>query len=292
MASLEEASRLKSLPPEIFNRILGYVLDPIQSKVCSSPPKFRAYRFDTAILRVNKAIHTVAKTDLHYSISWLRFDVNWDAFLIDPYWLGIPYIAIDRQDTPKTLPYPYGGDSQRRSLKQQAPPGRVSVRVKFQFPPAQSRLQKIARARCFDPQFGILASLLVLDSDFDKFIRVVRLNDLAYCRRVLPTTNTSNKVLATRSDEGIVFDVQIRPGQQLQQYEHIVDCLVPLSGPFHEVTITGYRDDDFVVALASTIGLRRPGQERREQIIHHKSQTHLEGIGSIMSLNFLGDRHL
>jgi hypothetical protein len=88
MSSAAASSLFESLPPELFNRVLSYVLEPVVNEEAST--KFRGYQFDTAILLVNKAIHALAKGYLHHSISWIRLDLNWDGFLIDPRWLGIP----------------------------------------------------------------------------------------------------------------------------------------------------------------------------------------------------------
>jgi hypothetical protein len=88
MSSATSLSLLESLPPELFNRVLSYVLVPIEE--FTAPTKFHGYRFDTALLRVNKAVHALAKSYPHHSISWVRLDVNWDAFLIDPHWIGVP----------------------------------------------------------------------------------------------------------------------------------------------------------------------------------------------------------
>jgi hypothetical protein len=81
-------SHLESLPAELFNRVLSYVLEPETTPELND--KFRGYRIDTAILRVNKAIYVLVKGYPHHSISWIRLDLNWDAFLIDPHWIGIP----------------------------------------------------------------------------------------------------------------------------------------------------------------------------------------------------------
>jgi hypothetical protein len=88
MSSAAAPSLLESLPPELFNYVLSYVLEPIDNT--ETPTQFRSYRFDTALMRINKAIHALAKSYLHHSISWARIDVNWDAFLIDPHWIGVP----------------------------------------------------------------------------------------------------------------------------------------------------------------------------------------------------------
>ena len=86
MASATSPSLLESRPPELFNRVLGYVLQPESTPEMKD--KFRGYRIDIAILRVKKAIHALARGNMHHSISWIRLGVNWDAFLINPHWVG------------------------------------------------------------------------------------------------------------------------------------------------------------------------------------------------------------
>jgi hypothetical protein len=53
MSSTVAPSLLESLPPELFNRVLSYVLEPIDHT--ETPTQFHSYRVDTALLRVNKA---------------------------------------------------------------------------------------------------------------------------------------------------------------------------------------------------------------------------------------------
>jgi hypothetical protein len=101
---------------------------------------FNTHRFDTAILRVNKAIHRLARSHLHHNLTWIRFDINWGSFLIDPHWLGIPYIAIDRKDTQCEISYPYVSYVERRSSNQQTLEGNISVHIKF--PPPATDTQK------------------------------------------------------------------------------------------------------------------------------------------------------
>jgi len=290
MSTTRSVSRLEALPSEIFNSILSYVLDPTQSLVPESSTAFRSYRFDTTLLRVSKGIHDVAKSYLHHSLSWIRFDINWRTLLIDPHWLGIPYITIDCADEPKARPLKYSNEPMRRSPKQQAPPGRIAVRIKF--PTPSSPGQKKIRAQCFNSPFDSCISALVLEQDVSRFMTILRMNDLAYCGRLLPDEKTSIKALTTRSDEGMSFDIQIQPNQELKRYKHLVDFFKVFCGPFHQVNITGHKDAAHAGQVAEHMELRWPNQDRRKAILAFKCQTHWEGIKYMMVLKYCGDEAL
>jgi hypothetical protein len=102
MATPESTSRLEALPAELFNRVLSYVYDPEQCEIQESNTKFRGYRLETSLLRVNKAIHELAKSYLHHALSWVRLDINWGAFIIDPRWVGVNYILLNHANLPKS----------------------------------------------------------------------------------------------------------------------------------------------------------------------------------------------
>lgn len=280
-------SLLEALPPEIFNRILSYIFDPAQSEVPETTTSFRSYVFDTALLRVNKALYELAKSYLHLSLSWIRFDINWGAFLIDPHWLGIPYITIYRADAPRVLPFPYAGDTKRRTPNQQVPHGRLIVRIKFPQPTTQ--MQAEIQAACSKFPFGSFMSVLVLERDFDRFIDVLRMNDLGYCRRVLPDTGTSSKVLSVRSLEGLSLDISIRAGLEESRYKHLLRRVAILSGPFHQLTVEGHADPASAATLVSKVEMRIQGLDRKLQIMKGKDSTYHQAIKYLLKLKYQGD---
>jgi hypothetical protein len=65
---LNHTSRLEALPAELFDRVLSYVYDPEQCEVRESDTNFRGYRFEISLLRVNKTIHELANSYLHYKL--------------------------------------------------------------------------------------------------------------------------------------------------------------------------------------------------------------------------------
>jgi len=291
MSITRRISSFEALPPEIFNHVLGYLFDPATCKIKEpSTAASYSYRFDVAIFRVSKAVHSLAKSHLHHSLSWIRFDFNWDAFLIDPHWVGVPYISIDCMDTAQVLQCPYAGNPVRRSPKQQAPPGRVAIRIKF--PPPTTTVQKDIRKKCFTNIFGSSMSILVLEQDIKGFMTVLRMNDLAYCRRILPNTNVPTKVLNTHSDEGMSFDIVVPPHLELKRYQHLVQHFQDMQGPYHEMTITGHSIPALALQTSMIATQRYPYEERRLQILDAKTRTYVEGIGFILLLKHRGDKCL
>jgi hypothetical protein len=208
-------SRLEVLPSETFNRVLDYIFSPADCKVPENPTTFGIHRFHTAILRVNKAIHRLAKSHLYHNLTWIRFDINWGSFLIDPHWLGIPYIAIDRKDTQFEISYPYASHVERRSPNQQAPEGNISVHIKF--PPPATDTQKDIWNNCVQSPDSSM-SLLVPAEDFDPFMDVLRMNDLAYCCR-----RWRDLLKDGGSGKGVSFDIDVRPGQEKKGYKRLLD---------------------------------------------------------------------
>jgi len=283
-------SLLEALPPEIFNRILRYIFDPAQSEAPETTTSFRSYVFDTALLRVNKAVHELAKSYLHLSLSWIRFDINWGAFLIDPHWLGISYITINCVDAPRVLPFPYSGNTKRRTPNQQVPHGRLTVRVKFPQPTTQTQTE--IQATCSKFPVGSFMSVLVLERDLDRFVDVLRMNDLGYCRRVLPDADTSSKVLSMRSVEGLSLDIKIRAGLEASRYKQLLRRVAVLSGPFHQLTIEGHTDPAFAATLVSKVEMRIPGLDRKLQIMKGKNSTYHQAIRYLLKLKYQGDRFL
>jgi hypothetical protein len=260
------------------------LLDPATCEIPDSPSAFRSYRSETAILRVSKSVHDLAKGHLHYSLSWIRFDINWDALPINPSSIGVPYIDINRADTP------YSGDLRRRSYNQQAPPGRLVVRVKF--PPPKSLAQMAIKVPCFNSPFAAFTSLPVLERDLAQFLRVFRMSDMAYCEHMLPTAQTSKKVLTTRSDDGLSIKILIPSGLALKKYKHLLEKFRLFYGPFHHLTITGHEDPTHAAFIAAKVELRVPQSDRRAQVMGSSARSSMKIVKDIMGLKSRGDKHL
>jgi hypothetical protein len=123
------------------------------------------------------------------------------------------YITIDRVELAKSLPYPYSGDSKRRSVKQDAPKGRIHARITF--PPPETKSQMEIKKRCFHSPFASYMSLLVLAEDISLFLLVARMNDLAYCNRAPPIKNPLASLLMAVSRYGLSIDIRVTPGYQV-----------------------------------------------------------------------------
>ncbi|KAF2826613.1 hypothetical protein CC86DRAFT_258435, partial [Ophiobolus disseminans] len=173
---------------------------------------------------------------------------------------------------------------------QDAPPGRIAVRIKF--PPPVSGEQKKIRNQCFNSPFVSFMSILILEENIDSFLLALRMNDLAYCERILPRASLPTKRLSTRSTEGMAFDIQVFPGQEPKRYRHLISKFSMFQGPFHEMYITGSGDKKHAQAVALTAGLRLPTQDRRQQILDAKQQTYTEGIKLLIYLKHRGDMYL
>lgn len=273
MTTNSSVSRLESLPGELFNCILSYVFDPACSTIPESASRFRGYRFDTALLRVNKIIHQLAKSYLHASLSWVRFDINWESFLIDPHWLGVSYIIINRPNSPKRLPF--SNDSvQRRSTTQDVPTGRLHVRIAF--PLARTPTQGKIKEQCFNTPTTSSMSLLVLEADFKKFIRVLRMNDLAYCYR-----SGGNVPVEMLCHLAMSFNIHVTFGQEHAKSKHLVCQFGVFSGPTHKFIVSAA---PMAKVLPSLIG---PFDSEAARV-----QTFWEAIAHLFHLKRQGDEHL
>jgi hypothetical protein len=267
-----------------LNRVLDYIFSSADCKVPENPTTFSVHRFHTAILRVNKAIHRLARIHLHHNLTWIRFDINWGSFLIDPHWLGITYIAIDGKDTQCEISYPYVSYVERRSSNQQTLEGNISVHIKF--PPPATDTQKETWNKCVQTPDSSMP-LLVLAEDFDPSMDVLRMNDLAYCCRRwgdLPKDGGSGK--------GVSFDNNFRPGQEEKGCKRMLDRFQEFHGPFHKLTIFGHHDSMHSALVTEKVELCFCNHRRERQIIDAKEETYFTAVRHILYLKHCGDEHL
>jgi hypothetical protein len=218
MSTLTSTSNLEALPAELFNRVLSYIFDPHECEIEDSNTEFGGYRFETSLLRVNKIVHRLARSYMHHALSWVRFELNWGAFAIDPRWLGVKYLNIGHTKATKSLPNT-SPDLGLRLVPQQAPPDRL--RIKVEFPHAEHQAQKEMTSLVKSSTHTSM-SLLVLEKDLACFMQVLRMNDLAYCRRNFPGTLISDDTIASRGIHGIKSEVIVTLGQQLKRYQHLI----------------------------------------------------------------------
>ncbi|KAF1918611.1 hypothetical protein BDU57DRAFT_443082, partial [Ampelomyces quisqualis] len=283
MSGVGAASLLEALPPEIFNAILGYIFSPRESIAPPTATTFRGYRFNTSILRVNKAINRLAKSYLHLGLAWVRLDINWHAFLIDPHWLGVPYITLNRTNSCKVIPYPYVHGYRQRLVDQDAPTGRIAVSIRY--PPPVTVGQQEIRILCFPSPSCLSMSVLVLEAHFCKFMQVMRMNDLAYTKRSYTSISDAERTL---------IQVRIPRGQETKRHSDLVKRFSVYLEPYCNLSTmfvpSGYLSQWSSTSLSDTKHVL-PGS-LQQQILHSKTRTKFEGVGLVMFLKFKGDKYL
>jgi hypothetical protein len=142
---------------------------------------------------------------------------------------------------PKVLPLVYGGDNKVRSVKQDVPDGRISARISFLLPTTNA--QKVMKKACSHSPFGSRMRLLVHENDINRFLVILRMNDLAYCDRLPPVKNEVASLQIAVKQYGISFNIQVTHGYQIAKYKHLIDMFNMFFGPYHECSIAGYTDE-------------------------------------------------
>ena len=288
-------SHLEALPAELFNRVLSYVFNPYDCEIEESNTTFGGYRFETSLLRISKTIHELAKSYVHHMLSWIRFDINWGAFAIQPHWLGVKYINIRHVKAAKTLPDEYLNLS-LRPVPQEAPAGRLHIKIEF--PHASDKTQEDV-TRMVKSDANISMSLLVLEKDLPGFMQVLRMNDLAYCHRKFPGTTISNGVRARPGVHGMKSEIVIAHGQQLERYQHLILEFHVMWNVLHRTAITGHADSHLAKKSADFIQGQHEHQAR-ESVGFSKADMNAklpielmgEGISSLLWLKHRGDEYL
>jgi hypothetical protein len=130
--------------------------------------------------------------------------------------------------------------AQRRSLRQDVPTGRIHVKIEF--PPFETEDQRALLQERIVAFGADTMSVLVLEKDFPDFIRVVRLNDLAYCQRVSPGPRGSHFHWSVEELLGMCYKINVGVGLQLAKYRHLLECFRDLHGVNHRCVINGTED--------------------------------------------------
>lgn len=251
-------SHLESLPAELFNRVLSYVFNPHDLEIEESNTTFGGYCFETSLLRTSKSIHQLVKSYVHHTLSWIRFDINWGAFAIQPHWLGVRYINVRHVKAAKILPDGYLNLS-LRPLPQQTPGGRLHIEIES--PHASSEAQEEV-TRIVKDDANVSMSLLILEKDLHGFMQVLRINDLAYCHRNFPGTTISDGVHARPGVHGIKSEIAVARGQQLERYQHLILEFHVMWNILHKTTIAGHADSHLAKKSADFIQGQHEHQAR------------------------------
>jgi hypothetical protein len=193
-------------------------------------------------MRVNKAIHELAKSYLHHVLSWIRCDINWGTFIIDLRWAGVDYILLDYVNLPKSLlraPL----TSSVRSTPQQAPPGRLHVRIDF--PPATSPAQ-IEMVNYVKNNTHMTMYILVLEKELAGFMMILQTNDVTYCHRFHPGALLAPKV---RAVPGISSEITIAPDLKTKRYKQMLEDVATLQGELHKTKVTVHEDNGYATSV-------------------------------------------
>jgi hypothetical protein len=135
-------------------------------------------------------------------------------------------------------------------------------------------------------------SLLIRAEDLRTFLRVVRMNDLAYCNRAPPIKQPLASLQMAVKNYGISFDIRVIPGYQVARYEALVDMFKGFTGPYHEGMITGHDDESQAQDVIRQIQLSRRVVKGQLHQQDHQSRTYLEAVSHILYLKTLGDKYL
>lgn len=218
-------SRLESLPGEIFNWILAYVLEPKRNTDPMSDSSFTRHKIDTAILAVNKNCHRLGRSYLHHTVPWVRFELNTGLF-IDPRWLEIPHMVINHKYVSKDTQW-CGKQKTRvssslslnpREYAQDAPQGRVCIMLMF--PGANTRRQeRIGRMMDSDRFKKNPLTLLITEDYLKPVMHLLRMHEMAYCQWA---DNTSLAATQATSCDGIKVYARVATGLQWKQYAGIL----------------------------------------------------------------------
>jgi hypothetical protein len=221
MATQSQISRLESVPGEVFNNIIGHILDPCENELDSDVHGFCRYSFNTSILCTNRNIHSLARSYLHNGLAWVRIDVNWPSFLVDPRWVGVRYISITQTPRARNMSRHAGYDVNWQLHRQDHPNGFVYMNLRFPRPINEEQLRKIETCVTDNMPSNAEMRLLVLRRDLPEFLRIVRLNELVY------NGATSSSTLSTPLE---VLSY-IMPGQERFTDEDVWSMLQVLERP-------------------------------------------------------------
>jgi hypothetical protein len=142
-------------------------------------------------------------------------------------------------------------------------------------------------------------SLLVLEKDLACFMQVLRMNDLAYCRRNCPGTLISDDTKASRGIHGIKSEVIVTSGQQPKRYQHLILEFQIMRDLLHKTKVVGHADNNLAKKSEDYIQQQHIYKERIELSLsktgmNQKLSIEVMGevIASLMWLKHRGDEYL
>ena len=170
--------------------------------------------------------------------------MNHTFLFIDPRWVGVPFISITharvtKQDTQFS--------AHHRLNVQEPPSGQLQVSLRF--PERTTDKQSIPN----DIQELNPLYIVILKGHFAEFMRCIRMNDLAFCHRILPGQQNEKGIIATTGLHGMRYQISVTPNQTLAKYEPLLEVFRNLHGPLHTCKITGSEDSHLAASIIQSI---------------------------------------
>ncbi|KAI4177318.1 MAG: hypothetical protein LQ346_007699 [Caloplaca aetnensis] len=212
---------LNRIPVEIQRNIYAYLLE--SDSVRQQPHKhlIRSYRFETAILSVNKHIHQISHDVLYTDNKLIVISCNWEAMPRALNIHGVAGVSIN--------------ESNVASFRQHF------LRLHIAFPPSF----KIDDCHQTTPsENSVLASFLVLQSDLDRLVRM--LNFLIFMTQ--PDNGFCNYKIVFRMERTLLDSpdmhlqkLLLEPFRQLNNGRHSIEMLGKVDGDYwldllHDIT--------------------------------------------------------
>jgi hypothetical protein len=207
----------------------------------------------------------------------------------------VSYINVRHVKATKALPDRFL-DLRLRSVPQQAPAGRLHINMEL---PRASNESQEEMTCMVKKNANVSMSLLVLEKDLAAFMKVLRMNDLAYCHRKLTETLIHDGLHAIRGVHGIKSEIIVSPGQQLQHYEHLILEFRVMNNPLHKTVVVGHADKDFAEKSVDLVqgqlherARKALGLSKAKMNDRLSMETHGEAVSSLLWLKHRGDEYL
>ncbi|KAL8903057.1 MAG: hypothetical protein Q9207_004189 [Kuettlingeria erythrocarpa] len=144
---------LDRIPVEIQRNIYAYLLDSDSVRQRPNKHYLRSYRFETAILSVNRHIYQISHDVLYRDNIFIVVSCNWKAMTRFLYLHGVAELSIN--------------ESNVSAFRQHF------LRLHIAFPPS-FKIIEYGHQRT-PPEDSVLASFLLLQDDLDRFVRMLNL---------------------------------------------------------------------------------------------------------------------
>jgi hypothetical protein len=249
-------SVFESLPPEILNNMLSYLLNADEVERAADT-RLRGYALDFSICRVNQHIYALSKIYFDKVNTWIRFKIN------------LPTLSPTKFDMPI-----YTAETGEDAL----PPPSLSVRM---------RLPKALGGGHRGPNTTINV-IYILARDLDAFMRYVRHFDFCICFRVQPGDEVESRVAKKGRGEsmvgihGVSYKIKAQNGITARKCRSLLERFRILHGPLHDCVILKAPDVAHADSIVASIR-DKPGNGQYPNVD--------EQALLMLRLKLLGDRH-